>query len=144
MAHADDAVGALHAGNEAKRAHNVRLQWRKGATAHRSVEGKSVPLDLEAQSPVREQVFPNLDAKYTLKGTELRIRQPPGLPARKDLKGSAAPSRMVDVIGRDEGEGVPLPCLELPIPALEIRSLFSRAVVLLCHSRPSVLQFTTW
>ena len=92
MAHADDAVSALHAGEEPERAHDVRSQGCKGPKAYRAAEGDPLPRDMEAQPLVSEQAFPYPNAEHPLKSAELRIRQPPGLPVRKDLERGAPPS----------------------------------------------------
>ena len=63
MAHTDDAVGALHPGEESERPHDVGLQGSKGTVAQGPLKGEAVLLDMEVNPLLIEAGLPDLYLK---------------------------------------------------------------------------------
>lgn len=63
MAHADDAMRALHPGEEPERPHDVRLQGSKGTITQGALEGETVLLDMEVNPLLTETGLPDLHLK---------------------------------------------------------------------------------
>ena len=81
MPHADDAVDALHPGEETERTDDVRLEDSKGAVAQGSTEGKAVLLDMEVDPLFTKVGLPDLHLKRLPGDLQLcfRVLQPPRL-----------------------------------------------------------------
>ena len=64
--HADDAMRALHPGEEPERPHDVRLQGSKGTITQGALEGEAVLLDMEVDPLFAETGLPDLHLKGSL------------------------------------------------------------------------------
>ena len=122
MAHADDAVGALHAGEMPEGPHDVRTEGRKRAVPERAVEGQAGLFDPEVDALTAEAGRPHPDLKR-LAGSLAQggwMFQPPRAAVGDHLEGRGAASPGIGVEGGNQGQGLPGPILVLQIPAFKI------------------------